>query len=970
MFNEFSPIVSVNCRRLIHLQPRSVLIALIFAAIACISPWAAKAQTTFKPIVGSAYCQLLMKEAAIAIAAKDNITAAKYNEAVKQYNCGMGGAPTPGFQPRLGNGTTSNTGTLSFNLISDQLPTTGAGPRLCLAVDADKPLTLQKSIVGGVNSLPSVTFYPVIVQSCSLLQNQVRDSSQPGTSSMGTTWTVTDTRELRATVNGSPMCLSARYGNSFNNALSSAYLSAFQATVAGSPFAYLVSSLANGPSGSVGGRYQNPELVASPCGKSDAVDFFTYDDLSGTISGPDGFLQNGSALPGRKCVAIDGNPRVAGSNSNHIYESGMPVYSADCSDMTAYDRNEALPAEHWTATIGSSSLPTYLAPKPGDYYSGRAGLPITGPLGRCLTADNLAPDTVVTSDCDGRVEQLWKAVGGTIQLGASGTCLTTGSAGALTLSTCVSNAANQQWTYNGLPADPAMYDTPYAIPATTWTNRWIYGQIQPAGAPTQCLAVSVDPFTDPIRQRNPVALVGCSSVLPRQTSWFRPTRVRTVRVGLLRYSNDAEGHGAAMGTEPDQCMGAVTTCVASTAQGLSALLSQYFQVLGVRFVFDPGNDLKDVNNQTANTYSTASWAAADMVSGDASKLLYGKMAIALAAGYVGGELSSGDNVEYDPNLIIDPIVGPYPLPNPCPSTGPCGFPVTPNERLPDYQNDITVPKDPGGLPALSYFALTAAINSTPINVTPHEIGHYLSLQHTFNLDEFLDTPPDTGDGSGWLFPGSSAGSTTCGNLRTAPTTANGTTMVTPDRNEIESYWGCMVGRAHASISPYQLARASWMLNNQLNRYPLVACQPLNDYDADQVECENAASLALCQQTAAYLSANMQESMTCRAGGKYTRMIAGLLADAHVQALLAEPAGRQLITKLAVGSENGQPVTTAGYAAWKANVQAALINCVNLPLTMAIANRLNAFVLSNASATAATAAATFTPMFIADVPQLP
>jgi hypothetical protein len=145
-------------------------------------------------------------------------------------------------------------------------------------------------------------------------------------------------------------------------------------------------------------------------------------------------------------------------------------------------------------------------------------------------------------------------------------------------------------------------------------------------------------------------------------------------------------------------MGAVTTCVASTAQGLSALLSQYFQVLGVRFVFDPGNDLKDVNNQTANTYSTASWAAADMVSGDASKLLYGKMAIALAAGYVGGELSSGDNVEYDPNLIIDPIVGPYPLPNPCPSTGPCGFPVTPNERLPDYQNDITVPKDPGGLP--------------------------------------------------------------------------------------------------------------------------------------------------------------------------------------------------------------------------------------------------------------------------------
>jgi hypothetical protein len=50
----------------------------------------------------------------------------------------------------------------------------------------------------------------------------------------------------------------------------------------------------------------------------------------------------------------------------------------------------------------------------------------------------------------------------------------------------------------------------------------------------------------------------------------------------------------------------------------------------------------------------------------------------------------------------------------------------------------------------------------------------------------------------------------------------------------------------------QLGYMSWQLNNQLNRYPMVACQPIRPYDADRVECENAESLALCQQTAAYL----------------------------------------------------------------------------------------------------------------------
>jgi hypothetical protein len=81
------------------------------------------------------------------------------------------------------------------------------------------------------------------------------------------------------------------------------------------------------------------------------------------------------------------------------------------------------------------------------------------------------------------------------------------------------------------------------------------------------------------------------------------------------------------------------------------------------------------------------------------------------------------------------------------------------------------------------------------------------------------------------------------------------------------------------------------------------------------------------------------------------MIATLIEDPRVQALLAQPSGRALISQLAGRGGEGASWTPEAYAAAKANVQASLIACVNLPLTMAIANRLENFVQSGAGATA-------------------
>ena len=107
--------------------------------------------------------------------------------------------------------------------------------------------------------------------------------------------------------------------------------------------------------------------------------------------------------------------------------------------------------------------------------------------------------------------------------------------------------------------------------------------------------------------------------------------------------------------------------------------------------------------------------------------------------------------------------------------------------------------------------------------------------------------------------------------------------VTPDRLNNQGYWGCNLGRTRNAFSPMQLGKAFWVLNNQLNRYPLVACHPMHPYDANRVECENAESLALCRETADYLTRRGAAGLACAAGGRYSRAIATAL-----QQLLDDP----------------------------------------------------------------------------------
>jgi len=150
-----------------------------------------------------------------------------------------------------------------------------------------------------------------------------------------------------------------------------------------------------------------------------------------------------------------------------------------------------------------------------------------------------------------------------------GDCLARDEGGVVKLSTCT-NAANQKWSYVVL--DP--------IPNPRWLNASVYGQIRPSDASGQCLIVSSDPFADPVRQRNPVRVAACSAVLPRQTSWFRPTTVRTIRFALLRFSDD-DGGKPALGNMSDAEAKRIM-------EGVAFRLSEHYRTMGVRFRLPAG----------------------------------------------------------------------------------------------------------------------------------------------------------------------------------------------------------------------------------------------------------------------------------------------------------------------------------------------------------------------------------------------
>ena len=261
------------------------------------------------------------------------------------------------------------------------------------------------------------------------------------------------------------------------------------------------------------------------------------------------------------------------------------------------------------------------APDAKDYFSGARGLPITGPMGRCLAADDPA-QAAVTADCDGGAKQDWKFVGGALRLEASQACLTANPDGTAKLAPCTP-ARNQLWAYTVRDA----------AASSAWKNADLYGQIHPLDDPGRCLAVAADPFKTPALQRNPARVVDCLSVAPRQMSWFVPTQVTTIRVALARYT---EGKTAEQSD-------------AAAKAGFAALVTQVsaqFRRLGVRFVFDPDRDFRRV----------AAPAAADALAKLAADDLYRRIVFVATDRAISGE-SGAPYVEYDPAAMVDPVSG-------------------------------------------------------------------------------------------------------------------------------------------------------------------------------------------------------------------------------------------------------------------------------------------------------------------------
>ena len=195
-----------------------------------------------------------------------------------------------------------------------------------------------------------------------------------------------------------------------------------------------------------------------------------------------------------------------------------------------------------------------------------------------------------------------------------------------------------------------------------------------------------------------------------------------------------------------------------------------------------------------------------------------------------------------------------------------------------------------GVPACAYILSESGVGSSvgSVHHEAHEVGHCLGLGHTLDGDHFGDTL----DGSRWL----QAGSVMCGNLKIAVVVGR---TLAPDRSNNESYSRRQLGRAHNSFSPPQLGRMILELDHFLNRYPLVACQPIKAYDANRVQCESAESLALCEQTVSGLKARTDTAHQCQPSGSVTREMARVLQSPDALYFLNKSAeGQRLVMRLA------------------------------------------------------------------------
>lgn len=766
------------------------------------------------------------------------------------------------------------------HLISDA---TGAdGAPLCLVADATKPLvgpfTIPAASANGPPHVAAGPFYPAVVASCASLAADAAAS-----------WLPTERRELRVRVKGAQMCLSLRPMGAFQP-LVAPFLQAFAATQPGSPFAYLADDLA--PAGVVNARRADiaPELVVGACGQSDAIDYWVYDDPSGTISAPAGPLRR------RACVAL----HIGRGQKPDAVVAGAPAWAAYCVDspdtpdrsLAALDRASLPLGQRWRLESGAESPPTYVQRGGKDYFSGRGGLPITGPMGRCLTAD--AKPAPYTTDCDGRLEQDWKYVDNQIRLESKGLCLASLATGEAVLNPC-SQDRNQYWALT--VRDP--------LAGPDWLHAQAYGQLRPLDEPAKCLAVAKDPFLEPMLTHNALKLAECSSLEPRQTSWFLVKTVQTVRVELLRFGHSPDHLALPKRSDDD---------LKATFQAEMSRLSEQYRRLGVRFVFDPDHDFRHVEDKVADDPKDARGLAL-AIGRLAANDFYGKITVALTErGLPGG--TTAWNVEYEPARIVDPVTG---------------------QKF-DYGKWLSDPDslfDKAGLPALSTFIDfgPGAVNVDTLSTLrqTQEFGRYFGLNPLNFRPAPADAPEDSGAWRAWI----DVGAPPCGNL--ASLSVNGKTLA-PDRSNAESFWGCAIGRAVGALTPMQLAKADWTLRYQLNRIPLTACLSSGFYDGDSVRCEDAQSFALCKETAAYLAkiSNGAQTFACARGGAVQGAISQAMGWAGLQYVFkTTPQGQILINGLAGRGHTAGPVPDKTYN----DVAAALAAGKNIPLARALLNRI-------------------------------
>ena len=762
--------------------------------------------------------------------------------------------------------------------IQSDHPIAGLNGKTCLAVDRSRRIDLARVSMQPRSGIPAKpvtdTYFAIVIAPCAAPPAEYPSS-----------WTFTDTREMRITVDGASYCLSARLMENFVPLLEP-YLKAFGADQPGSSFAYIAKDLRPNGTPNLDRLRRTSNLVAASCRQKEGYDFWHYDDLNGMLSTSADTDDLGAR--GSLCLTIHADWSVRPTR----FQAMMPVGLYVCPPGAARGtRNNVVSQQQWKLSSGLEFLPTYKAADPGQYFDGTEGLPIVGPMGRCLTGEP-ATALVVTSDCDGRSEQQWRSSGAQIRLGSTANCLTRTREGPATLKPCT-QSPEQAWDY--VVADPT--------PNPRWQGGDVYARIFPTGNSNLCLVVRLDPFVDPMQQRNPVAVAGCETVLPRQTSWFRTERIKTIALGIVRVADD-DGTNAAMGTATEEA-------VKKSAVGYAANLSRHFLSLGVRFVFDPETGYRQLNNSAANRIGNGS-AFLHPESPEPNLALtpvvghefYGRMSI-VVVGKAGGGAAWGANLDFDPARNIIPITRKSSI----------------NPKTFDQ-----LARDRAGLKMASTLIREGAVSASWFSSShyAHEAGHYFGLYHTFSPDPYADTPEDTKGGDAWK----QMGITVCGNPRSV--TIEDKTF-TPDRTNSEGYFGCLFGRSSNAFSPMQLGYMHWMLEHQLNRYPLVACQPLAAYDANRLECESSESLSICLQNAAFFKRTGGPNLICEPGGNHSRTIARFLRTPAVRhLLLATGTGKAVLNRLSGAQSRG-----------RVNVEAlatALIGNRNLAVTMALNTR--------------------------------